>query len=371
MKRIFSLILVICLLLCACAKAPEETVPTTQTTTPSTQETTIPPTETQGTTAPETQPTTVPETEPSLPEAKYEHPLTGVRLEEPMTTRPILISINNAKAAMPLCGLSKADIVYEMLTNQYATRCLAVITDVYNIELIGAIRSLRYGFVDITRSYDGIVVYAGGNTPIIDYLKDSGISHSNALASAGAYFRDQSRLQAGYAKEHTLVGMPNLMVDLFNKKGIATTVPADRNYGLQFAEDGTPASGEPAKRITMSFFTRNKTTTMNYNEATGKYEYFQYGSTMVDGKTDEVISFRNVFTLFADTHSEGVYHVANLLGSGDGYYACGGKIVPIKWHHANPDDPFTYTLTDGTPLVQGVGSSYVGIIPTGSAFVYQ
>ena len=218
MKRILPLLLVICMLLCACAKAPEETVPSTQQTVPSTQGTTTPPPETQGTTVPETQPTTVPETEPILPEGEYQHPLTGVRQEEPMTQRPILISINNAKAALPLCGISRADIVYEMLTNQYATRCLALITDTDNIELIGAIRSLRYGFVDITRSYGGIVVYAGGNTPIINYLKASGISHSNALASTGAYFRDQSRLQAGYAKEHTLVGMPNLMVDLFNKR---------------------------------------------------------------------------------------------------------------------------------------------------------
>jgi len=288
-----------------------------------------------------------------------------------MTSRPILVSVNHAKAALPRHGIGQADIVYEMLTNGNATRCLAVITDAEAIKIVGSIRSLRYGFVDITRAYDGIVVYAGGSDQVISYLKNSGVSNSNALSTAGAYFRDQSRLEAGYAKEHTLVGMPNLMVELFNKRGIATTVDANRKYGLKFAEDGTPAGGETANKITMSFFTRNKTTTMNYNQSTGEYEYFQYGSTMIDGNTNDVISFRNVFTLYADTHNESVYHVADLLGSGDGYYACGGKIIPIKWHHENPDDPFTYTLADGTPLAQGVGRSFVGIIPTGSAFTYQ
>lgn len=368
MKRILPLILVLCMLLCACAKAPDETTPSTQQTKPSVQTPTTP-TQPQGTTAPTTQPaTTVPDTMPTLPEGVYQHPLTGVLSTEPMTTRPVFVVINNAKSALPLCGVGQADVVYEMLTNGYATRCLAVVTDVNAIKLVGAIRSLRYGFVDLTQAYDGIVVHAGGSWQVIDYLKASGVTSVDALSNSSAFFRDQSRLQAGYAKEHTLVGIPSVMADYFNKRGITTTMDANRNYGLRFAEDGTPADGVTANQIAMSFFTGNKTTTMNYNPGTGKYEYFQYGSTMVDGNTNETISFTNVFTLFADTHSESVFHVADLLGSGDGYYACGGKLVAIKWHHENPNDPFTYTLADGTPLVQGIGTSYIGIIPTGSAF---
>ena len=54
------------------------------------------------------------------------------------------------------------------------------------------------------------------------------------------------------------------------------------------------------------------------------------------------------------------------MGSGDGYYACGGKIIPMKWHHENATDPFTFTLENGDVLVQGVGNSYIGVVPMSS-----
>lgn len=365
MKRLLPIFLIICLLLCACTPAQGETEPSTQqtqTTAPSTSAT-----QPQESTAPTTQPTE-PETEPT---DQYVHPLTGEPLEEPMTARPFLVAINNARAALPLLGVGDADIVYEMLTNGYSTRLLAVLTDVQDIQLIGAIRSLRYGFVDVARSMDGVVVHAGGSGQVINYLKQSGVTNSNALSSGGGYFRDQNRLNSGYAKEHTLVAIPSVMVNFVQSRGVTVTTDGTRDYGMRFTKDGTPAGGATANVIAMSFFTGNKTTTMNYDAASGRYIFSQYGSVMVDGNTDKPISFRNVFTLYADTVNQSVYHVADLVGSGNGYYACGGKLVPIIWHHEDPDAPFTYTLQDGTPLEQGVGNSYIGIIPTGSAFYYQ
>ena len=70
------------------------------------------------------------------------------------------------------------------------------------------------------------------------------------------------------------------------------------------------------------------------------------------------------------TDSNG-YHVANLEGTGDGYFACGGKIIPIKWIHENATDDFSFTLADGTPLVQGVGNSYIGICPLKSTVEWE
>ena len=64
-----------------------------------------------------------------------------------------------------------------------------------------------------------------------------------------------------------------------------------------------------------------------------------------------------------DSYDIANYHVAELLGTGDGYYACNGKIIPIKWHREKDEEPFTFTLTDGTPLEQGIGNSYIAIVP--------
>lgn len=105
---------------------------------------------------------------------------------------------------------------------------------------------------------------------------------------------------------------------------------------------------------------------MIYDKETHKYGYREYSMDLYDGVTGEREAFTNVFVIRTDVYNEGVYHVADLLGSGDGYYACGGKIIPMKWHHENTTDPFTFTLENGDVLVQGVGNSYIGVVPMSS-----
>ena len=61
-------------------------------------------------------------------------------------------------------------------------------------------------------------------------------------------------------------------------------------------------------------------------------------------------------------YSAGYRTYYDLIGSGTGYYACDGKMVPIKWERPTLRDSFSYTLEDGTPVTLGVGTSYVAII---------
>ena len=369
MKRLLPILLVLCLLLCACRGNTEETKPSDQETVPSTSQTEK--TEPSEDVTEDTKPDETEGTEPSEPENI--NPFTGEALEEPFTARPFLVSINNSRAALPHCGLNEADIVFEMLVNERATRCLALVTDLEAVQTLGPIRSLRYNFIDLAQAYDGIVIYASGSNAVLSDLAASGVDNISALSggNGGAFYRDQNRLNSGYAREHTLFANTTLMGVYAQNLGYSVTTEENKDYGLRFTEDGTPAGGDTANTITMSFFTGNKTTTMKYDAATGKYVYNQYGQDMVDGNTGEPNSYTNVFTLFAVNTDEGVYHIADLMGEGDGYYACGGKIVPIKWHHSEENGPITFTLVDGTPLEQGVGNSYVGIIPTGSAFSYE
>ena len=46
-------------------------------------------------------------------------------------------------------------------------------------------------------------------------------------------------------------------------------------------------------------------------------------------------------------------------GGGDGYFACGGKLIPIRWQRDGVNSRFTYLLSDGTPLSLGRGTTYV------------
>ena len=52
------------------------------------------------------------------------------------------------------------------------------------------------------------------------------------------------------------------------------------------------------------------------------------------------------------------------LDSGSGYFACGGKIIPITWEKGGHYDQLRYYTSDGKPLTLGVGKSFVCIIPS-------
>ena len=55
------------------------------------------------------------------------------------------------------------------------------------------------------------------------------------------------------------------------------------------------------------------------------------------------------------------------LTGGEGWFACGGKAIPITWGSDSADSPLWFQTADGEPLVLGRGNSYIAITQTGSA----
>lgn len=257
-----------------------------------------------------------------------------------------------------------------MLVNDYCTRGLAVFSDVSQVSDIGSVRSHRYPFTDLALGYDLVVANASGSEVVISDLKQSGVDFLRCemdAQSIGYCYRDKTRQSNGYAFEHTLFVKGEKLVEAADSLGYAITQDGTRDYGMVFSE-GASVSGETANKITITFSLdgRTKETVMTYDEQVGTYVYNQYGKTMVDVNNNETEDFKNVFVILADTHNDGVYHVPDLLGSGDGYYALEGQMIPIKWNRETDEDPFHFTMTDGTVLAQAVGNNYIAIVPTGS-----
>ena len=364
MKKLLPLFLILCLLLCACGG--NDPVDTTE---PETTEnvTTEPETTEPETTEPET-------TEPETTEAPTEpfNPLNGQTLEEPYTGRIFGTTINNVSPALPYQGVSQADMFFEFLINDNATRCLALFTDVRSVPSIGSVRSSRMNYVDICQAYDVILGHAGYGNGVKDALNNRGVEHLHLGNVAG--YRDQNRLNAGYDLEHTLFVNGQRFYDAAVKAGYEVEQPAGKDYGLRFTENATPENGETAAELHISFW--GKMTHFYFNEQTGKYDLYLHGKYMVDENNGQQIAFQNLIVMKCQVENNGFgssypYHYADVLGSGDGYFANGGKLIPIKWIHENEADPFTFTLADGTPLELGVGNTYVALAPIESEFTYE
>lgn len=365
MKRLFSLTLVLCLLLAGCGgQAEPET-----TAAPTTVATTAP------TTEPTTEPTTVPTTVATEAPVVYTHPLTGEILDAPMENRIFGVTINNVPDAIPHYSVNDADLFFEMFVNDYSTRGFALYTNVGDVSSIGSLRSMRMNFTDIAQAYDAIAVYAGGSDKVLSDASKSGIDRIHVgNVSEDFSYRDSDRRSSGVAYEHCLFVKGAEMLAWAQNNGYRVTQDADKDYGLHFTENAAPANGEDATTINIAMNYRSyisKKNVMTYNAETGKYAYNQYGKDMVDGITGEPEEFKNVIIMLAEVKNIDVYHVANLQTSGEGYFACDGKIIPILWSHESETDPFTFTLTDGTPLEMGIGNSYICITPLESEISWE
>lgn len=352
MKRKIALLLVLCLMLCACGQ--KEPAPTTVPTT-------------EPTTAPTTEPTTEPTTAPTEPPVLYRHPLTGAPLEQPWSGQAVAVVINNLKKAMPQKGISQADILYEVEVEGDITRCLAIFTDLSKVADIGPVRSARTAFNSLAVSYGAPLVHCGGSPGLAlagryddSYDKIDNWEHIDQAYNGKYFYRDSDRLNSGYAYEHTLFTTGEKLQQAVDAKGYNT--PDVDSFGLQFTPD-VELKGEKAEEITVTFKSKKKTV-LTYDAAKGVYNVNMHGTEYIDGNTNEPITFKNVIVLYTKQwyYSDGMHKIYDTIGSGEGYAAINGKIVPITWTRDGLRTNYTYALADGTPLELDVGSSYIALV---------
>ena len=361
MKRLFALMLALCLLLCACGSKPAETT--------APPETTVPPTTVPVTTAPPE--TTAPPTVTTEPAPVDINPLTGEALAEETSLRPYAIMINNLVKAVPQCGIGKADMIYEIIAEGSVTRFLAIFHDLSDVDVIGPVRSVRPYFYRVAQHYGAILSSAGGSDEAIELIGKEDYDYLNGIAGAGsAFYRDDWRRQnRGY--EHSLMTTGEKLMKAAEKHGFDTTMD-NADYGLTFTDEPL-ASENHACEITIWFYNNGKKTVMDFDEATGLYVMSQHGSTATDANDDSPITFRNVLVLEADSHvkdKKGHLEV-QMTGTGEGWYARDELMIPIKWSRESNSAPYVYTDMDGNPISFGVGKTYVAIIPAGSPVSFQ
>lgn len=379
MKRMIWMALAICILFCGCGSAAPGTEPTqTLTTAPSTQASTTQST-TQAVTVPSqpvTQPTTQPtQTEPTM---LYQNPLNGEPMAEPYMGRPAAIMLNNHMQAMPQFGVGEADILYEVLAEGGITRCMGIYSDISSVERLCSIRSARKYYVDILRGYDAWYIHAGGSAEADAYMKNIGLNHLDGTIADCDYFkRDNDRLNAGYSSEHTLYTTGQWVVSGAAKKGFDLT-RENADYGMIF-DDKAVIVGQSAEKLTVYFNmggkpgSYTKSTAFTYDPDTKLYSAAQHGGAYVDASTGKTVTFRNILVLRMATsvQSDGQLLTINTTGSGSGYFICNGQLVNIKWSRNSATQPFTYTLENGTPITFGVGSTYIGVVPTNATIVFE
>ena len=122
------------------------------------------------------------ETTAPAPVITYTDPLTG--LESMVDLRrvlPISITLDNLSVAAPQSGISRADILLEVLVEGGITRLIMITNEYGGSEVYGPVRSVRHYTVSLGQAFGTLTVGAGGSPLGYTMVKSLGIPYLDGV----------------------------------------------------------------------------------------------------------------------------------------------------------------------------------------------
>lgn len=318
-----------------------------------------------------------PVTPPAEESAAFTAPLTGMPLKEASNRRPLSVMINNAPAARPQSGLSKADIVYEVLAEGGITRLIAIYQSQTDISKIGPIRSIRPYLIDIGESYDGVLVHAGGSPEAYSIIKKQRKQDLDEIGNAGAYFwreKDRKAPHNLYSSDEKLrAGAERLKYPAESKVPAYTFVEEEKSKQETggkdaSAEAATVTEGEPASKVNITFLLKGYEVGYEYDKDSQTYKRSINGKPHIDLNDNSVLEAANVVVLGADHKVlDDIGRLAvDVKKGGDAMLFQRGKVIKGRWVRAEGD--VIRFVKDGKEVPFYPGTTYFNIVPNSPAF---
>ncbi len=308
-------------------------------------------------------------------------PLSGLPMgKEWVNRRPVAIMLNNLKEALPQLGQSQADVIYEVPAEGGITRMLAVYQSLDGVGKSGSIRSARPYYLELALGHDAIYIHAGGSEDAYAKIRQWGVTALDGVngpymsnsENGNLMWRDPERRKS-YSLEHTVVTTGTSIIERLPTYGLRLEHEEDYRCQMNFVEDGTPAGGAEAPRITVPV-SHYKTGVFTYDPDSRLYRVEEYGEPYVDGDSGEQVAVTNVIVLKTACRYTGdsLGHITvDLSSGGTGYFACGGKVIDLTWSKDFPDGQLQYYDLSGSPISFGVGRTYVVIVPLDCAVSFE
>lgn len=342
-------------------RTPEDTsAPNTA----SPEETTSPtPDETSGT--PETgEETTAPE-----PAVMYVDPLTGLKTTVDLGhVLPIAITLDNLSAAAPQSGISRADILMEVLVEGGITRLIMITNDYGGSEVYGPVRSIRHYTVSLGQAFGSLTVGAGGSPLGYTMVKSLGIPFYDGVNDAYSglgFYRDKNRMAAAGAT-HSLMTTGERLQKLASRHSWSMNSETEVRPVFNFADDEFVFSGEGDAAHVCIPYSSSQYVQLIYSRTANTYYRYQLGDRAhIDATNGEQLNFTNVFILFAETEAipgdtEGRLDIT-VTGEGSGYYISGGRYQTIKWSRIGDTSPFIFTDASGNVITVERGKTFISV----------
>jgi hypothetical protein len=288
-------------------------------------------------------------------------PLTGVAGE--IATRPALaVKIENTATARPQSGLEQADVVWETIVEFDVSRFVAV----WHSQLpgeVGPVRSVRPMDPDIVSPLNGLLTFSGGQPGILALVAASPTQVISHDAGAAGLYRLSSR-----SAPHNVYADPAALLAQADANHQAN--PGEQFRFARSAERATAVvAGTPATTLAFDLSSQSKPTWTWNGTAWDRSE----GSTPATAASGARLAAANVVSIVAEHPGTGfgaqngaIVPTYNLVGSGDGTLASGGKTVPVRWQKDSRDAPMQLFTADDAPALLSPGNTWVELVPAGT-----
>lgn len=290
---------------------------------------------------------------------KAEHtlPLTGISTTEKSDHRAIAAVLNNHPLARPQTGLSKADIVYEVLAEGTITRFLAI----YQSEMpenLGPIRSARNYFIELAQGYNSLFIAHGYSPDVKELLDAGGIDHLNGINYDGTLFKRTTDRKAPHNSyitfEHIKEGAKTLGYSL-------ETAPEPLEFFTE--EESENMEGEPVKNIKIAY-SKNDQFVVNYEIASnGKFNRYSNGQQALEYESNVPIQPDNIFVVEAshEVVDSAGRRTIDLQSGGKAYLFQKGFVKELEWKN---EQGRIIPFENGHEAKLVPGKTWIQIVPT-------
>lgn len=318
------------------------TDPTMTTTTASSTTTTVAPSTTTTTTIPD------------IPRM----PLTGDPIDD-LSAVPdraaLVVKISNyPQSVIPQAGLNAADIVFEEIINDGATR-LAAVYHSDDVDPVGPIRSGRAQDINLLLSLQRpLYAWSGGNPAVTRAIRDSELIDLSAVNGSSGYYRRSGRSDA-----NTLFSTSEaLWAQTTDEAGRPTPV-------FPYVREDDELTGEAATQIAVQM--DDTRLVWEYDEESDGYVRTQNGREHTTETADglEPVWAKNVVVMLADygVNTFDGNPDAQVLGTNPVYVFTNGIVQEGVWLRFMPEDPFQFfdNFDDLNPLPVQPGRTWMEI----------
>ncbi len=278
---------------------------------------------------------------------------------------PAAIMIENHWDARPSSGLSKANLVFESITEGGITRFLAIYADGSEISEIGPVRSARPYYLDWTSEFDAMYMHVGGSPEALNKIRNYNIKDLNEYYYGGYYWRNN-----GQARPHNVYTSGELVEKALDLKNLEAE---DADYSTWKFKDDLPEGERPEKaEITIDYGSEVFNIIWKYDPESNEYIRQMDGEIHKD-KDGSEIRAKNIAVAYMKMWvlDEVGRKRFETIGEGKAVVFRDGKAVEGTWKKASRQGRTRFYNEEENEIEFNAGTTWIEVLPNGYEIDWQ